>query len=173
MKEIRYQGKYITTNEEVIDSHTYERTELIPNVHVLPTRDNKILFMNEFRRHEKGSRWKLVSGWCDKDGVSPVDHAKEELAEEVNMQADHWEELFYANVPNATVNLNTHYFLCTDISDLEINVPNPDIGSEVLEYDWFDYDQIFELLNEQKMWPGASTMIAVWYLYNLQNKKSL
>jgi len=165
MKEIKYQGKYITTSEEEINGHMYERTELQPGVHVLPIRDNKILLINELRVHEKAARWKLVSGWCDKDNLSPQEHAQEELAEEVGMQAKHWEEFFNASVPNATVSLNTRYFVCTDISDIEEKIHNPDSG-EVLDYGWFTYDQIFALINACKMWPGSSTMMAIWYLYN-------
>lgn len=167
MKQIKYQGKYIITTEENIEGHVYERMELIPNVHVLPIREDKILLMNEYRTHEKNSRWKLVTGWAEKPGVSLVQHAKEELAEEVGMQAKHWEEFFDASVPNATINLNTHFFVCKEISNLQDKVENPD-GGEVLGYDWFTYEQIFEMLNKGRMWPGGSTMIALWYLYNLK-----
>jgi len=166
MKSIKYKGSYITTSEEEINGHIYERTELMSNVHVLPIRGNKILLMNEFRTHEKKSRWKLITGWCDKEGKSSLEHAQEELAEEVGMQAEHWEEIFYANVPHATVNLNTHYFVCTEISELEEKIDNPDTG-EVLDYAWFDFNEIFNLIDQKKIWPGQSTMIAVSYLYNL------
>lgn len=169
MKKIKFQGKYITTSEEEINGHTYERTELIPNVHVLPIRDNKILLMNEYRTHEKSSRWKLITGWAEKPGKSLLEHAQEELAEEVGMQAMHWEEFFDSSVPNATVNVNTHYFVCTDITELEKKIPNPDSG-EVIEYSWFSFDQLFELINDRKIWPGSSTMVALWYLYNSNRK---
>lgn len=165
MKHIKYQGKYITTSEEEINGHVYERTELIPNVHVLPIRDSKILLMNEFRTHEKTSRWKLITGWAEKEGKTLVEHAQEELAEEVGMQAENWEEFFDGSAPNATVSLNTHYFICTDISELDEKVNNPDT-SIVLEYDWFSYEEIFELINVGKMYPDESSMIALWYLYS-------
>ena len=169
MREIKYQGKYITTSEEQINGHTYERTELIPNVHVMPVRDNKILLMNEYRTHEKSSRWKLITGWCEKENKSILQHAQEELAEEVGMQAEYWEEYFNASVPNATVNVNTRYFLCKDISILGQKIENPDSG-EVLEYGWFSCDEIFELINQKKMYPGQSTMMAILYLHNLNQR---
>ncbi len=162
-----YQGKYIKITEEEIHGHTYERTSLLPNVHVLPIRDNKILLMNEYRTHEKSSRWKLISGWCDKENKKPLDHAQEELAEEVGMQAEYWEEFFDGSSENATVNYNTHYFVCKNISELPEKIESPDSG-EVLDYDWFRLDQIFDMINQGKIWPGASTMVAVWYLYNAQ-----
>ena len=168
MKKTTYQGKYITTSEEEIDGHIYERTELMENIHVLPIKDNKILLMKEFRTHEKGHRWKLVSGWCDKNGKTPLEHAKEELAEEIGMQARQWDELFHSNVPNATVNLNTHYFICTDVSELETKIKNPD-SSAVLDYKWFTFNQIFTLIQDKKMWPGESTMVALLCLYNSKN----
>lgn len=172
MKQIIYQGKYITTSEEEINGHIYERTELIPNVHVLPIRDNKILLMNEFRTHEKSSRWKLVTGWAEKKGKTLLEHAQEELAEEVGMQAKSWKEFFDASVPHATVNLNTHYFVCTDISELAEKIDNPDVGCIVNKYDWFTFGQIFELINNGKMFPDESSMIALWYLYSHNKKQS-
>lgn len=168
MKQVRYQGNYIAISEELINGHTYERTALMSNVHVMPIRDNKILLMNEFRTHEESARWKLITGWAEKPGKSLLEHAVEELAEEVGMQAGYWKEFFNSAAPNATVNLNTHYFVCKDIAKLKEKIPNPD-SSEVLGYDWFSYDEIFALINAGKMWPGESSMIALWYLYNLEN----
>lgn len=171
MRKNVYKGRYITVSEELIGDHVYERMELLPGVHILPIRDDKILLMNEYRSHEKGSRWKLVTGWCDKSEKTPLDHAKEELAEELGMQAETWVEFFDGSVPNATVNGNTKYFLCKDISELDEKIENPDLGCVVNGYKWFDYHQVFELINQGKMYPGASSMIALWCLYN-ESKQS-
>ncbi|MCI5050689.1 MAG: NUDIX domain-containing protein [Candidatus Pacebacteria bacterium] len=171
MKEIKYQGNYLTLSEEVINNHVYERVSLRPGVHVMPVKNEKILLMHEYRPHEKKSRWKLVSGWVDKEHMSPLDHAKEELAEEVGMQAKNWSELYNTHFPNATINGNTYYFLCSEVSELEIKIENPDIGAEVHGYDWFDLDTIFHYLNEGKIWPDDSTLAMIWYLTNQKNKK--
>lgn len=170
MKEIKYQGKYLTITEEIINNHTYERVSLRPGVHVMPVDRNKILLMNEFRPHEKAARWKLVSGWVDKEHLSPLDHAKEELAEEVGMQAEEWQEVYNTIHPNGTVNANTYYFICKNITELEKKIENPDIGAKVHGYEWFDLDTIFEYLNAGKIWPDDSTLAMIWYLRKLENK---
>lgn len=167
MKQIKYKGKYITTSEEKINGHTYERTELIPNVHVMPVRDNKILLMNEYRNHEKDSRWKLITGWCEKENKNPLEHAQEELAEEVGMQAEYWEEIFDASVPNGTINRNTKYFLCKNISSLDQKIKNPDTGI-VIDYNWFNIEDIFSMIEAKKIWPGQSILIALLCLRNLE-----
>ena len=168
MKQIKYKGKYIETSEEKIHTHTYERTALIPNVHVLPIRDNKILLINEFKTHEKKARWKLVTGWAEKTNKNLLEHAQEELAEEVGMKADLWKEFFNADTPNGTVNLNTHYFVCRNISILDHKIENPDTG-EVLGFEWFTYEDIWMMINEGLMYPEQSTLVALWYLRSLNN----
>ena len=170
MKQTKYQGTYITASEAVIGGHTYERVELMENVHVMPIRDKKILLINEYRNHERSARWKLITGWCDKENKTPQDHAIEELAEEVGMQAEIWEKFFSSATPNATVNINSHYFVCKSISELVVKIENPDT-SKVLEYAWFGYSEIFDLINEGKMFPSGSTMVALWYLYSLEKTR--
>jgi len=171
MKEIKYQGNYITVTEEEINGHIYERAQLREGVRVIPIQNNKVLLMSEFRPHEKDYRWKLVSGWCDKEKRSPLEHAQEELAEELGMQAENWKEFFNSILPNATLSPSTHYFLCENISELEEKVENPDVGADINGHDWFSFDEIFHLINEGKMWPDDATMVVLWHLYNLKNKK--
>lgn len=164
MKEIVYKGRYITVTEEVIHNHVYERAEIKEGVQVFPYHEGKILLINEHRVHEQQSRWKFVSGMCDKEGKSPLEHAQEELAEEASMRAGSWKEIYSSSVPNATINPNVHFFVCTEVYDLDIPVENPDM-SIVIEKKWFSYDELFELMHDQKIWLDDVLMVAVWYLY--------
>lgn len=169
MKEEKYKGKYITITEEIINNHVYERVAIREGVQVFPYRDEKILLIKEYRTHEKKARYKFVSGMCDKDGKSPLNHAKEELAEEAQMKAEYWEEIYNSQVPNATINPNVHFFVCTEISELEETIENPD-SSEVLETRWCSLEDLFQLMNQKEIWLDDVLMVAVWYL---NNKKKL
>lgn len=170
MKEIVYQGKYISVSEERIDNHVYERASLRAGVNVIPVQNNKVLLIKESRGHEDIPRWKVVSGWCDKDDKNPLFHAQEELAEEANMVAQQWEEIYQAIVPNATINPNTRYFMCADVSELSYVHDNPDQHCEVLDKKWFSFDEIFELLNSKSAWLDHSMMVVLWVLYNQKNE---
>lgn len=166
MKQTVYQGKYISVSEEKINSHTYERITLRAGVHVIPVRNERVLLIREERTHEDTPRWKVVSGWCDKEDKDPLAHAQEELAEEANMSAEHWEEVYQAVVPNATVNPNAWYYLCEGISELPYNHPNPDEGCEVLDKKWFSFEELFELINKKEAWLDHSMAVVLWVLYN-------
>jgi len=169
MKNIRYEGKYITLSEEVIGTHTYERITLRAGVNVIPVKDKKVLLIKEKRTHEDEPRWKVVSGWCDKDEKTPLSHAQEELAEEANMQAEHWEEVYTTNIPNATINPNVHYFTCFGLSELSYIHENPD-SCIILEKKWFSFDELFELINTKQTWMDHSLMVVLWVLYNQKNE---
>lgn len=172
MQHKKYVGKYITVTEEDINGHTYERATLRPGVHVIPIQDNKILFMNESRIHENGSRWKLVSGWCDKVDLSPLDHAKEELAEELGMQADNWEMIYDTNAPGATLNPHTYYFTCSNVTHIQEHIHNPDHGCEVLGHKWFGFQEILDAVAGGVMWMDDSALAALVVLHNQQKNKA-
>ena len=71
-----FQGQFITVTE---DDFKYERAYLHPSVQVIPfTKDGKVLMIREHRPIEGRSRWKFVSGFCDKPGLSKEQVAQEE-----------------------------------------------------------------------------------------------
>jgi len=164
MKEIKYQGKYISVTEEDINNHVYERVEVKEGVQVFPYKEGKILLIKELRTHEKQARWKFVSGMCDKEGKTPLEHAQEELAEEASMIAESWEEIYSSSVPFATINPNVHFFVCTDVRELSVSIENPDT-SIVIEKRWFTFEELFQLMNTKEIWLDDVLMVAVWYLY--------
>ncbi len=170
MEKIIYQGNYISVSEQSIDGHIYERASLRPGVHVVPIKDDKVLFMKEYRTHEGIVRFKLVSGWCDKEGKTALDHAQEELAEELGMEAETWEEFHCSNAPGATVNPNTTYFICRNLKTLEHKPENPDTGCRVLEHEWMDVEAIYACLNNKTMWIDDSALVALLALYNIKNQ---
>lgn len=172
MKETRYKGNYISVSEEIIDGHVYERALLRPGVHIIPYRDNgKILLMHESRPHETNPRWKLVSGWIDKEHKTALEHAIEELAEEVGHTAETWIQLPKMDDANFTVSFQADFFACRGLQKIEQPPENPDNGCEVLGYDWFSFDQIFDMLNDGKILKDNAILVALSYIREQEKNK--
>ena len=166
MQEIKYSGNYITVTEENINNHIFERVKLRRGVHIIPYRDDgKILLIYERRVHERDIRWKLVSGWVDKEHKTILEHAQEELAEEVGYSAEQWREFYNTDRNDLTFSTSTYYFTCTHLTKLENPPINPDSG-EILEYGWFSFDEIFQMLSKNQIEKDGSIMVALSFLYN-------
>jgi 8-oxo-dGTP pyrophosphatase MutT (NUDIX family) len=173
MQETRYKGNYITVTEEIIHGHRYERVLLRPGIQVIPYReDGKILLMHESRTHETISRWKLVSGWVDKDGKTPLEHAIDELAEEVGYTATSWFHISKMDDKNFTISFQTDFFACTDLVKIPNPPNNPDEGCQVLDCGWFSFDEIFDLMADGRMLKDNTILVALCYMREqLKNKK--
>ena len=173
MQHIRYTGNYITVTEETIHNHVFERVVLRPGVQVIPYRDDgKILLMHESRLHETTSRWKLVAGWIDKDGTTPLQHAIDELAEEVGYTATSWTHLLKMDDTNFTVSYQTDFFVCTDLVKIPNPPNNPDEGCQVFGCEWFSFDEIFDLMTEGRILKDNTILVALCYIREqLKNKK--
>lgn len=172
MQEVKYKGNYITVTEENINGHVFERVKLRKGVHLIPYReeDNKILLIYEERIHERSPRWKLVSGWVDKEHKSILEHAQEELAEEVGYAAKYWQEIYNSDRDDLTVSPSTYFFVCKYLTKLEHPPINPDSGG-VLNYDWFSFDEIFHMLSENQIEKDGSIMVALSFLYDQIHKR--
>ncbi len=170
MEEIKYQGKYITVVEEEIDGHVYERARLREGVHVIPHDGNgNILLIREYRVHEKGERWKFVSGWMDKEGKDALTHAQEELAEEIGYRAEVWKEIFREKNRLGTCSFGIHVFLCEDLVPLEEKPENPDTG-EVRELRWVDRRELVEILKKGDLKEAVPYLAALVFLLDWEEK---
>lgn len=165
-KKVVYGGRYITVTEQTIGDHTYERMVLRPGVCVIPAKDGEILLIKEFRAHEKGARWKAVSGWMDKDGLDDLATAKEELAEEIGMASDKWEKLPRFDIEDKTINMETSYFIAHNPYQLKNPPKNPD-HDEIEQVRWVSL-RAYEIMleNGEMMWDRDA-------LYILQTLKML
>ncbi len=174
MKEIKYKGKYLQITEEDIDGHIYERVRLKSGVRILPVRDNKILFIKEYRPIEKKSSLKLISGWVDKADKTILEIAKEELKEEVSMEAEKWKEFYCRNTDNHTVENKVTYFIAEDVKELKEKVENPD-NDIIEEVMWLDEKKFWELLEEDKIhWFSDNLVVAMLFkILNKGNKNNI
>lgn len=140
-EKIVYSGKYMTVKEQQVGRFLYERAFLRPSVQVIPfTSDGKILMIKERRDVEGRSRWKFVSGFMDKPGLSAEQIAQEELMEEAGFMAGRLEKYHYLEDNHSFV-IPITYFLAYD---LKVNKkPNPD-GDVVEEVKSFSIDELYQ-----------------------------
>ena len=96
-------------------------------------RNGKILFIREYRKHEQGSRLKLIGGWVDKKNKTSLEIAKEELSEEVSMKANNWELFYTYKTPNGTIEEKVDYFIASNLEELPPQKnPDSDIVEEII-----------------------------------------
>ncbi len=161
MKKTTYQGKYIEVSEERYDDgHVYERASLRPGIRVFPIQNGKLLTIKEYRRHEGVVRWKFVGGWVDKEALTDLEIAKEELEEEVGMSAEKWEEFYHSDTPHATVNSATRFFIARGIQSIDAPKTNPD-HDEIQETKWISLDELWELIDQKEMWWDRDAIVAL------------
>lgn len=141
MEKKIYEGKYMKVIEELIGNLTYERAYLLPSVQVIPiTSDNKILLIKERREVEGRSRWKFVSGFMDKPGLSAKQVAQEELMEEAGFSAGKMEKYYYLEDKHTFI-IPITYFLAYDLK--ENKVPNPD-GDVIEDVKSFSIEELYK-----------------------------
>jgi len=150
MKETKYKGKYLEVTEEIIGGHLYEKVSLRPGVRVYPIKENKILVIKEFRRHEGKSRWKFIGGWLDKDGKDELSVAKEELLEEVGMQAEKWQKFHTFDTGENTVTMHAAYFVAQDINIVDNPPQNPDLD-RIEEVRWVTLDELWQMIDDHQL----------------------
>lgn len=156
-----YQGKFITVKEEHGPDFKFERAYLLPSVQVIPfTDDGKILMIRERRKLEGRSRWKFVSGFCDKQGLSPEEVAQEELMEEAGFRAKKlvkWHEHSHRH----TFILPIIYYLAYGL--IPEKKENPD-GPVVEEVKAFSLEELHErvLGGEFDFLHEASIIMKLW-----------
>ena len=150
MREIVYRGKYLTMSLEKIGDNVYERVTLRSGIRVIPVDESgKVLFIREFRTHEKKSRLKLVGGWMDKEGLTSLEVAKEELREEVSLRARKWKLFHTHNTANATVEERVDYFVAEDLEKMEKQSnPDSDVVEEII---FLDRDGFLEKLKQKEI----------------------
>ncbi len=136
-----YSGKFITVTEELVGALNCERAYLIPSVQVIPfTKDGKILMIKEKRPIEGRSRWKFVSGFMDKPGLTAEQIAQEELMEEAGFMAGKLVKYHYLEDPHTFV-IPITYFLAYDLKPKKKNNPDGEVIEEVKE---FSIEELYE-----------------------------
>jgi len=170
MRKIIHRGKYLTMSTEEIDGHLYERVTMRPGVAVLPIKDDKVMFIKEYRTHEKRSSLKLISGWVDKENKTILEIAKEELKEEASMKAENWKLFYKYDTTNFTIEEKKSYFIAENLQKLPPqNNPDNDIVEEVI---FLNEKEVKEkLLTKELLW-SKDFLVVLMYFDKKKDRKT-
>jgi 8-oxo-dGTP pyrophosphatase MutT (NUDIX family) len=69
----------------------------------------RVCLIRQYRHPGGGTFVELPAGICDVDGEDPVETARRELAEEVALEAGHWEHLI-STYPTVGITSEVHHF---------------------------------------------------------------
>ncbi|GAA3664008.1 NUDIX domain-containing protein [Microbacterium marinilacus] len=79
--------------------------------------DDRVLLIQQYRHPIRARDWEIPAGLLDVEGEDPLEAAQRELAEEVDLVADHWEKLArMAPTPGGSDEV-IHLYLATGLSD--------------------------------------------------------
>ena len=106
--------------------------------------EERVACVRQYRHPAEGTFLELPAGLCDADGEDPLDTAKRELLEEVELEASDWRRLF-ALWPSAGITAERHIFF------LARGLTAGDRGDFALEHEeatmqmlWVPVDELVE-----------------------------
>jgi len=168
MRQIVYSGQYLTMSIEAVDGHVYERVTLRSGIRVIPVQDNKVLFIREYRTHEKITRLKLIGGWIDKEGKTALKIAQDELREEVSLKAKDWSLFYTYNTPNQTIEEKVDYFIAKDLTQLpKQKNPDSDIVEEIV---FLTEEDVKNKLSKKEILWDRDMVVVMMFFYGICNR---
>jgi ADP-ribose pyrophosphatase len=81
--------------------------------------DGDVVLLRQYRHPVGRHLWELPAGLRDEDGEPPLETAKRELAEEVQLAADRWSLLLSVNNSPGFSDELVHIFLAEGLSDVD------------------------------------------------------
>jgi 8-oxo-dGTP pyrophosphatase MutT (NUDIX family) len=81
--------------------------------------DDELMMIRQYRHSIRTLNWEIPAGLLDVPGEDPLECAKRELAEEADLQAEHWEFLTTLNTTPGGSNEFIHIYLATGLGHVE------------------------------------------------------
>ncbi len=146
----------------------YSRRRGMDVVMVIPykEKEKKILLIKEYRKEFKMNIWKLVSGGMDKEGLTPLQTAKEELAEEMSMESTVWFKFY--TIERIFRNYRIMYFVSKNPKIMENPPKNPDEDDEIVDQKWVNLKEYWEMIDKQILIWNESTLVGLNFLRSIQ-----
>jgi ADP-ribose pyrophosphatase len=79
---------------------------------------NRVVLIQQYRQPIKERDWEIPAGLLDVAGEPPVETAKRELSEEVDLAAERWQHLVSIHTTPGGNDEIVHLFLARDLSDV-------------------------------------------------------
>ena len=154
MKEVQFDGTYMTLTTEQVGDDRIERVSLPDSAHTFIVTEKKLIrLVVEHRLGQTDTKIKLQAGIVEKD-ESPLETAKRELREELGIAAGSWQSLFVLEAQGA-VNHAQHYFLAKDIS-----IISDQTDGEILGTKDFTSDDLYARAMDGEFSPVTQAAIA-------------
>jgi 8-oxo-dGTP pyrophosphatase MutT (NUDIX family) len=132
MKQIKFQGKYltVTTEEKTIGGKSicFETASLPPSVHVIPLFENgDILLIDEKKGSDNQRKLRVMAGVQEKEDLTPLEAAKREVKEELGILHGDWEH-FHTTTLQGIIQDSRVYYI---IRNFTLDTPTPHEGEEI------------------------------------------
>jgi len=159
---VRRENVELPNGNQIEDYYIFEYPEWVNVIAI--TKDNKFVFVRQYRHGLGITAMELSAGVCEDDDSSPMVSAQRELLEETGYGKGKWKEIMQVS-PNASTNTNiTHCFLATDVeivSDQHLE-PSEDITVHLLTL-----EEVKQLLINDEM--KQATQVAPLWKYMAEN----
>jgi 8-oxo-dGTP pyrophosphatase MutT (NUDIX family) len=127
----------------------------------------EILIINEFIHHYDRSFWKFVSGGIDKKDTDNFTHAREELAEELGMEAEKFYHLYSSEKVFGARGL--HAYIAENPKKMKNPPINPDTDI-ITETRWVNEGELHRMIDTKEMLWNESSLMALQVFRAYQNK---
>jgi ADP-ribose pyrophosphatase len=129
---------------------------------VLPYENRKILLIKEYRKQYNMEMWKFISGGMDKPHLNSLETAKEELAEEIKMEASQWS--LYHQFDKKFSSVNIYYYIATNPKLMENPIENPDEDDIVVDQKWVNLEELWAMVDSHELIWKESVLVAINFL---------
>lgn len=165
--KIAYQNPWLTVREDQVitpggSKGTYGVIESKPGVLVIALNEHNELYLIEsFRYPLQAWRWEIPGGGIE-SGSTPLEAAKNELAEELGFTADNWTQLgdmYPSN--NGPLNDHNHVFVAQKLH----KVPkNHESGEAIRSPQAFSISRVYEMVQNGILTDGQSLGALLYFV---------
>ena len=128
------------------------------------TKTKKVLLIQEYIHLYDQKIWKFASGGMDKSGKSPLQHAKEELAEELQMEAKVFKHFY--TFEKIFVSRKTHCFVAENPTIMKNPPENPDTDF-ITNTKWVSESELWEMIDTKEIFWKETVLVALNILRGL------
>ncbi len=129
---------------------------------VFPYHNKKILIIKEYRKDLDAELWKFVSGGMDKPHLDSLHTAKEELAEEIKMEAEDWS--LYHQFDKKFSSVNIFYYIANSPQLMVNPIPNPDEDDIIIDQKWVNLEALWAMVDSKEIIWKESVLVAINFL---------
>ncbi len=147
---------------ELPDGSQAKRWYVVRNdaVLVICVRNNKIIFLREFRSASQSVEWRLPSGGV-KEGERPIDAGIRETREEIGLEPLDIKLLKTFDNPSSTIKQKAHCFVATQFNENPIDTGEPE--EKYNEIKDLSFEDVKKLLDEGQFSASIEKSLRIFF----------